>query len=221
MLHWPDAAPVRRVSKRRPAVFRRSRERAIEMFTALITFLVAERLSELVISEKNRRWALGHGGIETGRVQYPVIVILHVLFFVSLVLEHRYLMKGWNILWPFWLGILIISQLLRAWSTLTLGRFWNTRIIVIPGARPVLNGPYKFIRHPNYVAVAIEILVIPVLCGAYLTAAVFSFLNAIALYWRIREEERALDLLDGGALHRLPRFIPGGRGREARSAGRG
>jgi methyltransferase len=73
----------------------------------------------------------------------------------------------------------------------------------------VLKGPYSFIRHPNYLAVAVEILAIPMLCGAYLTAGVFSILNAFVLWWMIREEERALDLLDGGELRRLPRFIPG------------
>lgn len=191
----------------------KSRQWATEMFIVLIIFLVAQRVSELVVSERNQRWAMSRGGIETGRGQYSVIVILHALFLLSLVLERQYLPRGWDPLWPFWLGILILSQLLRAWSELSLGRSWNTRIIVIPGARPVLKGPYRFIRHPNYVAVVIEILAIPMLCGAYLTAGAFSVLNAVVLYWRIREEERALDLLEGDALRRLPRFMPDKRKR--------
>lgn len=178
------------------------------MFNVLLAFLVAQRLSELVVSIRNKRWAISQSGIETGRRQYPVIVVLHALFFVSLVFEHYYLPGEWNPLWPFWLGVVALSQLLRAWTMFSLGRFWNTGIIVIPGAPPVLRGPYRFIRHPNYLAVAIEILAIPILCGAYLTAAVFGPLNLMALCWRIREEERALDLLDGDALKRLPRFIP-------------
>lgn len=178
------------------------------MFTALITLLVAQRLSELVISNRNQHWALSRGGIETGQGQYRVVVALHVLFFLSLVAERLLVQRGWNPIWPFWLGALIVAQLLRAWSMLSLGRFWNTRIVVIPGERPVLKGPYRFVRHPNYVAVAIEILAIPILCGAYVTAATFGVLNALVLYWRIREEERALDLMGGSELRRLPRFIP-------------
>jgi len=148
------------------------------------------------------------GGIEAGHGHYPVVVALHVLFFLSLVAERHFLPKGWDPLWPFWLVILILSQLLRAWCILSLGRFWTTKIIVIPGERPVLKGPYRFIRHPNYVAVLVEILAIPILCGAYVTAGVFSILNALVLWWRIREEERALALLEGSDLRRLPRFIP-------------
>jgi methyltransferase len=182
------------------------------MFTALMILLVAQRLSELVFSIRNRRWAISRGGIERGQVQYRFMVALHTLFFISIILEHHYLPRGWNPDWPVWLSIVILSQLLRGWSALSLGRFWNTRIIVIPGTRPVLKGPYRFVRHPNYLAVVIEMLAIPILCGAYITAAVFSILNAIALYWRIREEERALDLLGESALQQLPRFIPGGSG---------
>ncbi len=184
----------------------RPRRRTMNMFTVLMILLVAQRLSELVISRRNQKWALSRGGIEAAGAQYPVVVALHVLFFVSLVAEHCLLPRDWNAMWPFWLGLLILSQLLRAWSMLALGRFWSTRIIVIPGERPVLEGPYRFIRHPNYVAVAIEVLAIPILCGAYITAAVFSVLNAFVLWWRIREEEHALELLEGSELRRLPRF---------------
>jgi methyltransferase len=181
----------------------------MKMFTVLIAVLVAQRLWEMAVSQRNQSWALSRGGIETGQGQYPVVVALHVLFFLSLVAEHHFLPRGWDPLWLFWFGLLVSSQLLRVWCVASLGRFWNTRIIVIPGERPVLKGPYSFIRHPNYLAVAVEILAIPMLCGAYLTAGVFSILNAFVLWWMIREEERALDLLDGGELRRLPRFIPG------------
>lgn len=178
------------------------------MFTVLMILLVAQRLSELVFSARNRRWAVSRGGIERGQGQYPFMVALHTLFFISILLEHHYLVRGWNPYWAVWLSLVILSQGLRGWSALSLGRFWNTRIIVIPGARPVLNGPYRFVRHPNYLAVVIEMLAIPILCGAYIAATVFSILNAIALYWRIREEEQALDLMGGNALQQLPRLIP-------------
>jgi methyltransferase len=178
------------------------------MFTVLMILLMAERLSELVFSRRNRRWAISRGGIERGQIHYPFMVALHTLFFISIIVEHNYLSRGWNPHWPAWLSLVILSQLLRGWAALSLGRLWNTRIIVIPGTRPVLKGPYRFVRHPNYLAVVVEMFAIPILCGAYITATVFSILNAIALYWRIREEERALDLLGGSALQHLPRLIP-------------
>ncbi len=120
----------------------------------------------------------------------------------------KYLARGWNPLWPVWLALLVLAQALRAWAIASLGRFWNTRIVVVPGFRPVVRGPYRFIRHPNYLAVVIEIFAVSVLCGAYLTALVFSALNAVVLHIRIREEEQALAEVAGADLGALPRFVP-------------
>jgi len=105
-----------------------------------------------------------------------------------------------------------MAQALRVWAILSLGRRWNTRIIVIPGLKPVARGPYRYIRHPNYVAIAVELIAIPMMCGAYRTAALFSALNALLLRIRIREEEKALERAAGADLGRVPRFLPSLRG---------
>jgi methyltransferase len=183
------------------------------MFAVLMAFLAAQRLLELVLAERNRRWAIEQGGKEDGRGHYPLIVGLHVFFYLSLVLEYAYLSRGWNFLWPLWLGIFLLAQALRVWAILSLGRRWNTRIIVIPGLKPVVRGPYRYIRHPNYVAIVLELLVIPMMCGAYWTAALFSALNTLVLRIRVREEERALERAAGGGIERTPRFLPSLRAR--------
>ena len=182
------------------------------MFVVLMAFLAAQRILELALAERNRRWAIKQGGKEGGRWHYPLIVGMHVFFYLSLVLEYAYVSRGWNALWPLWLGIFLLAQGLRVWSILSLGRLWNTRIIVIPGLKPVVRGPYRHIRHPIYVAVVVELLVIPIMCGAYWTAALFSALNALVLRIRVREEERALERAAGGDLAPVPRFLPSLRG---------
>jgi methyltransferase len=146
--------------------------------------------------------------VEFGTRHYPAVIAVHIFFYVSLVIEWRMGSRSWSALWPVWLGLSAASQVLRAWVILSLGRFWNTRIIVIPGENPVSRGPYRFVRHPNYVVVIVEMLAIPMLCGAYITAAVFSLANAWILSRRIPEEERALEQASGRPLPRLPRFLP-------------
>ena len=178
------------------------------VFAALISFLILQRIFELVLAERNRRWALARGGKEWGSRHYPLIVAIHTLFYISLVLEWRYRSQGWSAAWPMWLGLLLAAQLLRLWVIRSLGRCWNTRIIVVPGMKLVTQGPYRYIRHPNYLVVIVEMLTIPMLCGAHLTAAVFSLANILVLIQRIREEERALERAGDSALRRMPRFSP-------------
>jgi methyltransferase len=174
----------------------------------LFSFLILQRLLELVLAQRNRRWAMAHGGHECNGRTYPGIVAVHALFYVSLVFEWMFRSKGWNSVWPLLLVLIAAAQVLRFWSIWSLGRWWNTRIITAPGMELVLQGPYRFIRHPNYTVVSIELLAIPMLCGAYFTAAVFSLANALILAKRIPEEEQALEQATGGALPRLPRFVP-------------
>jgi methyltransferase len=180
----------------------------IPVFVALFSFLILQRLGELALAERNRRWALERGGREYGGRTYPAIVAVHTLFFLALLLEWRYRSHGWNPQWPVWILLLAAAQILRLWTIRSLGRYWNTRIIVIPGTQLVAKGPYRFVRHPNYAIVIVEIFTIPVLCGAYFTAAIFSLANALLLALRIPEEERALEQTSGHALPRLPRFLP-------------
>ncbi len=178
------------------------------MFSALFSFLILQRLVELAQAERNRRWAMDHGGREYFGRTYPVIVTVHALFYVSLLLEWRFRSNGWNSLWPLWLALITTAQMLRLWSIRSLGRCWNTRIITVPGVKLVLRGPYRLVRHPNYAIVIVELLAIPVLCGAYFTAAIFSIANALILAVRIPQEERALEDTIGKPLPRLPRFVP-------------
>jgi methyltransferase len=178
------------------------------MFFVLFSCLILLRLGELILAERNRRWAMAQGGLESDRRQYIVIVAVHSLFYLSLWLEWKYWSHGWNALWPIWLGLLAFAQLVRFWAILSLGRRWNTRIIVLPQTKLVTRGPYRFIRHPNYLAIILEFVAIPVLCGAYGTAVVFSLANAWILARRIPQEERALRQGSGDALSPVPRFFP-------------
>jgi methyltransferase len=191
------------------------------MFPILIAALLVERIGELAVAERNRRWALRQGARETGARHYPAMVAMHALFYVALVCERIFAARSWSAAWPAWLGLLVAAQGARIWAIATLGRFWNTRILTIPGSRPIARGPYRYVRHPNYAVVVIEILAIPMLCGAYWTALVFSVLNAAVLRVRIREEERALAALDPQQAAPLPRFVPALRRLRAEAAAPG
>ena len=179
------------------------------MFTALVAFLIAQRVFELMLAEKNRRWSMAHGGVESGQQHYLVIVGMHVLYYGSLIFERHYFSRAWNPAWPLWLGVLVLAQALRIWVIVTLGPLWNTRIIVIPGRSLVGSGPYRFVRHPNYVAVSVELAAVALLCGAYVTAFCFTIANVLVLRVRIREEELALKQSTDAHHGQLPRFIPG------------
>jgi methyltransferase len=178
------------------------------MFTVLFVYLILLRLGELILADRNRRWAMARGGKELDSSHYRMIVAVHILFYFSLWLEWRYRSHGWSDLWPVWLVLLVTAQILRWWAIRTLGRRWNTRIIVVPQMSLVTKGPYRFIRHPNYAAIIIELIAIPALCGAYFTAVLFSLANAWILSRRIPREEEALRQISGRALPLVPRFFP-------------
>ena len=153
---------------------------------------------------------MARGGTELGQRHFRVMTLLHTAFLVACVCEVVFLRRpfpgtlGWAAL-----AVALLAQALRYWAVFTLGDRWNTRIIFIPGAQPVTTGPYRFIRHPNYLAVILEFLAVPLIHGGYLTAAVFSLANAVLLAVRIRAEEAALGLPYARAFSRRPRFIPG------------
>lgn len=162
------------------------------VFTIFVTFLVLLRLGELVLARRNERWLLQHGAVEYGRGHYRYIVILHVLFFVSLITEYVLTSTGY-----YSVPLLVLYFLLlafKAWVVFSLGRFWNTKILHISGYPLVRKGPYKFMKHPNYVIVIAEIALIPLIFHLYITAVVFTLLNAGMLYVRITEENRVLAL---------------------------
>jgi methyltransferase len=192
----------------------------IGLFPAVMTFLLVQRAAELVLAERNRRWVLSRGGREFGSWHYPLIVGMHILFYISLLLEWIG-SPALSTLWPLWLALLVVAQLARIWVVTSLGRFWNTRIIVLPGFAPVRTGPYRYVRHPNYLVVVVEILIVPLMFRAWVTAAVFTLLNLILLGLRIPEEEAALSWATEGRMNLRPRFTPRPSriGRAGRAAG--
>ncbi len=166
-------------------------------FVLLIAMIGVERLIELVISQRHIRWALARGGQEVGGGHYPAMVAIHIGLLVGSVLEVVLLGRvfvPW-LGWPALVGV-VLAQGLRWWCIATLGPQWNTRIVVIPGAGRVTTGPYRRLSHPNYVAVVVEGVCLPLVHTAWITAAAFSVANAWVLRQRVTAENRALQLLD-------------------------
>jgi methyltransferase len=164
-------------------------------FTALIGLVGLERIAELVVSKRNAQWSLDRGGREFGFGHFPFMVFLHTALLVGAVVEvwvaDRPFLPALG--WPM-LALAVASQALRWWCIGTLGRRWNTRIIVVPGLPLVAAGPYRFLRHPNYVAVVVEGFALPLVGTAWVTAVVFTVANAFLLRTRIKAENKALEL---------------------------
>ncbi|MDR3663963.1 MAG: isoprenylcysteine carboxyl methyltransferase family protein [Mycobacterium sp.] len=162
-------------------------------YFALIAVVAAERLAELVVSRRNLAWSMARGGREYGFGHYPVMVLLHVGLLVGCVLEPLLLDRPFipALGWPM-LAVVLAAQALRWWCITALGPQWNTRVIVVPGAHRIVGGPYRWIPHPNYVAVIVEGVALPLVHTAWLTAAVFTVLNALLLRTRLRVENTAL-----------------------------
>ena len=160
----------------------------IMYFILFILFLITQRLSELYIASRNEKWLRSQGAVEYGREHYPYIVALHTLFIISIVVE--YLLRGGTPVSYVFLALFIILLLLKFWILSSLGKFWNTKIFRVPGNGPVKKGPYKFLKHPNYVDVVCEIAIIPLVFHLYYTAIIFTVLNAIMLMVRIRVENK-------------------------------
>lgn len=182
------------------------------LYLALLALLVCERGAELLVSGRNARKALAAGGVETGRRAYGFMVAVHALFPLACAGEVLLLARPFPGAAGFTaLAVALGAQALRWWAVATLGERWSTRIVVLPGAPPVTGGPYRFLRHPNYLAVVLEMAAIPLVHGAWLTALVFSALNAALLSIRIPAEERALGTAYAEAFEGRRRLVPGGR----------
>ncbi|MDV3220260.1 isoprenylcysteine carboxyl methyltransferase family protein [Intrasporangium sp.] len=170
------------------------------LFTGLVLLVGLERLAELVVSNRHAAWALARGGVERGQGHYPVMVVLHSGLLVGALAEvwlaDRSFVPalGWSML-----AVVVLSQALRWWCIATLGRQWNTRVIVVPGLPLVRRGPYRLLPHPNYVAVVAEGLALPLVHSAWVTAGVFTIANAALLAARIRVENLALRELAGAS----------------------
>jgi methyltransferase len=162
-------------------------------YVLLIAVVACERLAELVIARRNLAWSLERGGVEVGAGHYPVMVVLHTGFLLGCLAEVFLLDRpflpalGWSML-----AIVVAAQVLRWWCITTLGPRWNTRVVVIPGAPRVNGGPYRLFSHPNYVAVVAEGIALPLVHTAWITALVFTILNAALLTRRITTENSAL-----------------------------
>ncbi len=184
-------------------------------YLTFLLLLSLERFGELALSRRNARRAFARGAVEVGQRHYRVMALFHTLFLLvcaaEAILQPR----------PFWgalgwaaFGGALAAQALRYWAITTLGDRWNVRVIVLPGAAPVTAGPYRWVRHPNYVAVATEMLCVPLIYGGtagWLTAIGFSLGNALLLIVRIRAEEAALGPSYAQAFAATPRFLPGGQ----------
>ncbi|CAL9670789.1 hypothetical protein SUDANB176_07468 [Streptomyces sp. enrichment culture] len=161
----------------------------------LVAAVAAERLAELVVSVRHSRWARARGGVEHGRSHYPVMVALHTALLAGVLVEVAVAGRafvpavGWSALCA-----VVLLQGLRWWCVRSLGPRWNTRVIVVPGLPLVRRGPYRWLRHPNYLVVAAEGVALPLVHSAWLTALVFTAANAALLTVRLRVENAALGL---------------------------
>jgi methyltransferase len=163
------------------------------LYTALVVLVALGRFVELRIAARNRRELLARGGVEAAPGHYRWMVLLHTAFLICCPIE------VWLLGRPFLMALgipmlllVVLATGLRYWVISTLDGRWTTRILVLPGSSPVTGGPYRFVRHPNYLAVITEILALPLVHTAWLTAIVFSLLNGLLLRVRIKAEEEAL-----------------------------
>ncbi|GFG52434.1 hypothetical protein CQY20_16140 [Mycolicibacterium agri] len=162
-------------------------------YALLVVVVALERVAELVVSRRNLAWSRARGGVEFGARHYPAMVVLHTGLLAGCVLEvlllHRPFVPalGWTMF-----ALVLASQALRWWCIATLGRQWNTRVVVVPDAARVAAGPYRYVPHPNYVAVVVEGFALPLVHSAWITAVLFSVLNAALLRVRLAVENDAL-----------------------------
>lgn len=165
-------------------------------YVLLVLAVGLERLAELVVARRNLAWSKARSGTEFGAGHYPFMVMLHVGLLAACLLEtwlaHRPFVPalGWTMF-----VVVLAAQGLRWWCISTLGHQWNTKVVIVPGAPRITGGPYRFLSHPNYVAVAAEGIALPLTHSAWLTAVVFTVLNAVLMRVRIGIENRALSQL--------------------------
>jgi methyltransferase len=174
---------------------------SVLLYCLLVLLTGGERIVELVVSTRNARWAFERGGMEFGRGHFGPMVALHTGLLLACLVETTVADRPF-IPWLGWpmLVIALASQVLRWWCIAALGRRWNTRVIVVPGLPLVLRGPYRWLRHPNYIVVIAEGIALPLVHSNWITAVAFTLLNAVLLFrFRIPVEERALDFALGKA----------------------
>ncbi|ROR73185.1 isoprenylcysteine carboxyl methyltransferase family protein [Bogoriella caseilytica] len=180
------------------------------LFTAIVLAVGVERLLELRVARRHAQWSFARGGVESGAGHYPVMVVLHTGLLIGALIEVWVRRPEAPLLLALPMLLLAIgAQVLRWWCIRTLGPQWNTRVIIVPGLPLVQGGPYRWMSHPNYVAVVIEGAALPLIHGAWITALVFTLANIPLMVVRIRTENRALRSLPGPPPER-PTGRPGG-----------
>ncbi len=180
---------------------------------AYLFVLAAERVVEQVVSRRNARRLLAAGGVEAGRGHYPAMVVFHAGFLAAAFVEPLLRGEAWVRAWPAGLAVAalavaLLAQGLRWWAVAALRGRWTTRVIALPGAAPEVGGPYRWLRHPNYLAVVVELLCVPLIGGAVVTALVATLGNALLLAVRIPAEERALGAAWARAFEGKGRLLP-------------
>jgi len=154
----------------------------------IVALIALQRLAEVIHSNRNTSALKARGAVEAGAGHYPLMITMHVAWMIAIVLflPRPVTINGYLI------ALMVVFQLLRLWVVVTLGPYWTTRVITLPGAPLVTSGPFRYLRHPNYMIVVGEIAVLPLAFGEVGVAVVFSVLNAAMLAWRIRVENAAL-----------------------------
>lgn len=167
---------------------------AMTFFLFFMIFVICQRLVELQIAKKNESWMKARGGIEVANNHYKWFLVLHTSFFIILALE-VYVQSFQHTLTINWIFLVLfmLTQVGRVWCILSLGKFWNTKIIVLPNVVLLKKGPYRWLKHPNYLIVMIELFIIPIMFHAYFSAIIFSTFNILLLMIRIPAEEAALE----------------------------
>jgi methyltransferase len=160
----------------------------VSLLHAILLLLALARLLELTIAGRNTRRLMAEGAVEAGQGHYPMIVAIHLAWFASLLLLVPVARAP---SWP-WLAFFLLLQPLRVWIIASLGRFWTTRVVSLPGAPLIRKGAFRYIRHPNYLIVELELISLPLAFGAPLVALVFGLANALIIAWRVRIEDQLL-----------------------------
>ncbi|TQR18022.1 isoprenylcysteine carboxyl methyltransferase family protein [Psychrobacillus vulpis] len=162
------------------------------LFLVIISLVILQRITEVIIAKRNEKKMLAQGAYEVGASHYPFMLALHFSFFIFLIVEVLFFDREISPLFPLFFLIFLFVQAFRIWCLTTLGQFWNTKIIILPNANIVRKGPYLYLKHPNYVVVCMEIVLLPLMFQAYFTAICFTLLNLAMLSVRIPMEEKAL-----------------------------
>ncbi|GEL76197.1 isoprenylcysteine carboxyl methyltransferase family protein [Tenuibacillus multivorans] len=163
------------------------------IYLALIIYLIALRIIELFVAHSNEKYQKEHGAFEVQDPYYRHIVMTHTLFFVVLIAE-SYVVHQWEQRLPIFIfGVFLLLQIFRFWCLISLGRYWNTKVIVQPNSNLIVKGPYRWIKHPNYIVVGLEFLVIPIMFKAYMTGVIFFSLHLWLMNKRIPLENSALE----------------------------